>query len=528
MSPRILPMGNSVIAKNCKLSSGQLRPYAGNEAQAVTFQKVGTIKTIYDYKGIGWFHWLNDVDVVEGPVAGNSTERVFWTGDGTPKKSDNTINGGPDFPTNSYEMGVPAPNASPAVATVGAQGDLANAETRVYLYTYVTAWGEEGPPSLPSTELTVTPDTQTVNITGIAGAPSGAYNFGPGATVRIYRSLTGTNATEYQLVAEIPIGTASYSDTKLTSELSTDTLISLDYLAPPATLSGLTSMPNGIMAGFTGKDLYFSEPYKPHAWPAAYILTFHDNIVAIGAFGNTLVVITVEGPYAVTGTHPADMVQEQLEAPYTCSSKRSLVDIGYSIIYASPDGLMMMGTNGAKLITDDLFTRREWEALKPSSMDCYYYDKLLFCFYDTGTVQAGFIMDPAAPQDGIIDLDFYATAGYTDPASGDLFLVIGGSLYRFDGDAASNLEYTWRSGEFTTNKPVNYGAMQVDALTYPVTANVYADGELKAAVLVTDDQPFRLPAGFKARVWEFEIIGSAFVDGISWGENMADLGRVRG
>jgi len=528
LSRRLLPEGNASVATNCKLSSGQLHPYAGNQAQGVTFQKTGTIQSIFRYENLGWFHWLTDVDAAEGPVAGSTTERIYWTGDGYPKKSDNTLNGGPDLPTVSYRIGVPAPITAPVIATSGPVGDLDNAETRAYLYTFVTSWGEEGPPSTASDILSVTPDTQTVFISGLEGAPLGNYNFGAGSVVRIYRTLTGSVSTDYQLVVELPLGTGVYTDATLTDALSTDILLSLDYLSPPDTLTGLTTMPNGVMAAFSGRDLYFCEPYKPHAWPSSYILAMNDNIVAIGAFGNTLIVITNEGPYSITGTHPADMTQEILEAPYTCSSKRSLVDIGYAIIYATPEGLRMMGMNGTSLITDTMFNRREFESLSPSSMSCYYYDGLLFCFYDTGIVQAGFIVDPQSPKSGLIDLDFYATAGYTDPANGDLFLVVNGILVRFDGDPAANLEYVWRTGEIITNRPLHYGVVQVDSDTYPVTVNIYVDRELRHSALITGPEPIRIPSGFKSSVWEFEIAGSSEVNGFSFSETMQDLRAISG
>ncbi|MGL1400235.1 hypothetical protein ACSTI4_24935, partial [Vibrio parahaemolyticus] len=76
------------------------------------------------------------------------------------------------------------------------------------------------------------------------------------------------------------------------------------YNPPPAGLRGLTAMPNGMMAAFDGKDLYFCEPYLPHAWPASYTLTTDFPIVGLGAFGTSLVVMTTGNLYLVSGTAP--------------------------------------------------------------------------------------------------------------------------------------------------------------------------------------------------------------------------------
>ena len=39
---------------------------------------------------------------------------------------------------------------------------------------------------------------------------------------------------------------------------------------PPATLKGFIAMPNGFLIGFDGNNIYMSEAYHFHAWPAEY------------------------------------------------------------------------------------------------------------------------------------------------------------------------------------------------------------------------------------------------------------------
>mgnify|MGYP001502416508 CR=1 FL=1 len=65
---------------------------------------------------------------------------------------------------------------------------------------------------------------------------------------------------------------------------------STDWIAPPdddtalypdGPMKGLISLPGGILAGFTGKRICFSEPFLPHAWPVNYRITLEEEIVGI-------------------------------------------------------------------------------------------------------------------------------------------------------------------------------------------------------------------------------------------------------
>ena len=90
-----------------------------------------------------------------------------------------------------------------------------------YVYTFVSSYGEEGPPSAASTVIT-TDDNAVITVSNLstAGAKSN-NNFGSGAgTKRIYRSNTGSNTTAFQFVAEVAMATTSYDDTSNNDELA--------------------------------------------------------------------------------------------------------------------------------------------------------------------------------------------------------------------------------------------------------------------------------------------------------------------
>lgn len=517
--PRKLPPGYAQTAQNCNLQRNTLSPLKSG-LFVWTPTKVGTIDSIYKFGGSFWFHWTDDVDVVQGPIANDTQERTYHTGDGVPKVTDASIatsGGGTDYPTVSYTLGLPAPDAAPGT-TLGVGGGCA-AEDQVsvaFIYTYVTAWGEEGPPSAASAVADVC-DGQTVTITGMATGPSGAYNV---STKRIYAAVYGG----YQYVGEVAVATTSYEISAFDASVLGEECPSTTWYAPPTDMHSLAMLPNGIAAGLSGKTVCFSEPYLLHAWPTEYQLLLDDDGVSMAAVGQSVVVTTDNSTYLISGVDPAGMSMTKLEANQACVSKRSMVDMGVFALYASPDGLVAASPDGSiRLVTDELLTRDQWQAYSPSSIHAYYWEGQYVAFYDTGAAQGGFIFDPQS-KDGIKALDFYATAGFSDPTADALYLAVDGDIVQFNADSA--LTYTWKSGVFVSPRPVNFGAAQVIADSYPLTLKVYADGVLKATKSVADDRGFRLPSGFLATDWEVELTGTAEVEEAIIAEAMRELAQT--
>lgn len=395
-----------------------------------------------------------------------------------------------------------------------------DAESRVYTYTYVSTMGEEGPPASASAIVEVGPGEQ-VDLTAILVQPAGDYDF---EFNNIYRSLTAADgSTNWYFVAQIAVATTTYSDTLLPENLG-EFLPSEGWVPPPSDLEGIVSMPNGIIVGFSKNTIRFCEPYQPHSWPIAYELTTEEDIVALGAFGSSLVVTTEGNPYLITGLHPSEMTMERLEISQSCVSKRGLADTGYAVVYPSPDGMMMIGPGVAKLITEDLFTRQEWQALNPSSIVGFFQDGRYLGFYDNGTVQEGFILDPKNPKASLTFTSVYATAGYNDPIDDALYLQIGDDIEKWDADA-TNLTYTWKSKVFVTPAPVNMAAAQVFADSYstPITLQLEVDGVLRHTRLVYSNKPFRLPAGFLGEEFAVTLSGTVDVNQVVLADTMAAL-----
>lgn len=521
--PRLLADNQAQIAVDCKLWHGSLRPLRDTLEVIPALPKGATVKSIYrfgksiDSDVLYWFHWLEDTDVARGFIAGDDYERTYWTGGGTEPRVttfQQGTNGGSNYPVASWTLGLPR-GVAPNVAVGGTAGG--EPEERTYVYCWVTTLGEVGPPSAASAIVTVE-NGQYVDVTGIpAVPPSGNYSI---AGKRIYRATAGT----YLYVGDIGAAATSFQDTVLTADLGEE-MTSLFWDMPPADLKGLVALPNGIMAGFRGKDIYFCEPFYPHAYPQNYILTADDDVVALGVIDTTLVALTKSFPYVITGSHPDSMVMVKGALPQACVAKRSVVSAGDGVIYASPDGMFVISTSGSRNLTETMFTREEWQTFKPSSIHGYLIDGKYVGFYDTGTVQGGFILDLAGE---ITMLNFYASAGYYDPQRDALFLVTNGNkLVKFD-EHSSYRTAQWRSKAFYLPTPRNMGWARVEASAYPVTLKVTAQvtnateaaaiaaaypGIVTASgdrvtytVSVTNDRVLALPNGFNGKVWEFELL----------------------
>lgn len=525
---RLLDDNMAQVSINAKLQNGTLKPYKST-SQAATLSKSGVIKSIYRFGEavVGdanyWFHWTTDVNVVKGPISEDPYERTYFTGDGVPKMTTNAIalSGGTNYPMNSYTLGLPSPSLAPSVSVTGTAdpGDTTD-EARVYVYTYVTPLGEEGPPSGPSGTVNVRTG-QSVVVSNMSVAPSGAYNVG---TKRIYRAVTGTSGTDYLFVAEIPVAQTSYTDSVEPASLG-EPLPSLDWLAPPTTMQGLTMMANGIMAGFTGKDLCFSVPFIPHAWPLAYRLQTDFPVVGIGAFGASLFVGTTGFPYIITGIDPENMTMTKAEERQACVSKRSIVEMGSGVLYASPDGICLADGAGVRVITKGILTRDDWQAYKPESITASNMDGRYFAFFDTGTRQGLLVLDMTGDGATLWESDVYGTAIYNDIRTDSLYIAVSNTVRKWDS-GASNLTYTWKSKTFVLPRPSNLSALQVLADGYPVTVKVYGDKTLRHTATVTSEQPVRLPAGYIARDYELEVSGASTVSAVLAANGIAELAQA--
>jgi len=510
LDARLLPEQNAQRARNLYLRHGTLK--AERAPGAVTgLPGVINPSTLYRYPGGNngsgfWFSWGQGkrVHVVKSPLANDQWSRIYWTGDGSPKMAgiDIATSGSPPYPGSSYTLGVPAPVGAVSAAAPQGRVTLENhpdtALETAYVVTLVTAYGEEGAPSASSSPVVrwdMVSDAPAGGevIVSLPGLPSGVHNI---TTKRLYRV---ESSGIYQFVADLPASASSYTD-EIFSEQLGRALPSVEWDMPDPRMVGLTALPGGILAGFFGNTLCFSESYLPHAWPVGYQLAFSDDIVAIGATSSGLVVATTGQPYLVTGSSPDAMAPIRLDVDQPCVAARSLVDMGEYVLYASPEGLVAAAGGDARVATAQVFSKDQWQALQPETIHAYRHDGRYLAFYAGGC----FIFTPG---EGVEFFDVSAGGGYYDIADDRLYLIQGGAITAWG--QGEPMTYTWRSRlhELPPGS-AGFSCAKVIARDYPVTLRLFADGETILEHAVDDAQLFRLPGGFTlSRDWEIELEG---------------------
>ena len=644
VSPRLLKDNLAQTAIDVNLDSGRLVPITQDSQTLVLSNSSRTSIFKYTDSPERWLQFDEDVDVVPGPIAGDTNDTVYWTGQSYPRmgRSD-VIVGSEPFPSNFYRLGIPAPTAAPTVAleaptqieatittingssvltvttvsvhgasvgdyvklanfsavngipatdinidhkivsvpstttltievnsaatSSGTSSSIANGASfndessaltdfsTSYIYTFVSAYGEEGPPSAASTVIT-TDDNRKVTISGLETSTSGTGRTNTNLLKkRIYRSNTGSNTTAFQFVGEVTLATTSFTDTSANSDLA-EIIPSTYWIGPPnedtslypdGPMKGLAAMPNGVFAGFTGKRVCFSEPFLPHAWPAAYRITLEEEVVAIAVTSNGLIVGTKGTPYLIAGTDPQSMSAIRIEAAQACLSKNSMVDMGEYVMYAGPDGLVAVSGAEVKILTEGLINPKQWgSSYYPATIKGFLWEGRYVGFYYTGSAYAGFIFDPRGGDSTFTELSESneVPGGFTDPDDNELYIIIDDDIKKFQG-STTNDTFTWKSKEFVTAKPTSMGFAKVDAEAFPVTLKVYGDGSViydatistsGSVYSVTGTTPsfsattiyepiVRLPASVH-RTFAIEVSSAQTVNEVCIGESIDELRNV--
>lgn len=504
----LLPDSAAVLAQNCHFDDGLLNPLSQNLDTGSDL--LPSTKVMWRYEDQYWFSWDHEVEVANSPIARDPYRRVYWTDGAFPKVTYNTIfNGQGRLPSASYRLGVPAPTSAPIIASFTPPKDAESTVTIYYLLTYVTAVGEEGAPGPISLEVECHPvgvdkgDGTLADVT-LSLQPPGTNNSNI-ERMRLYRTVTGAGQTEFLMVADLPMSTATYKDQiqdgALGQLLDTET-----FSMPPDEMRGICNMANGIMAGFVQNQVLFSEPYLPYAWPEEYRQSIDYDIVAIEPIGTSLVVGTTGDPYLFTGISPANIAGQKLEIAQACTSAKSMVNIGPAVLYACPDGMVAIAPDGVRLITQDIITPQQWrKMLDPKTLVGYRHESKYIGIHSTGA----FIFDPI--NGDLRTLDDRWTCGYTEPKDDTLYILKGSDVMRFNA-SAQPMVMKWKSKVFdAVAKAFSCARIESEDLS-KVTFRLFVDG-VKVLDKVAPPQTFTLPAVLGDE-WQFEIESTASIKNI--------------
>lgn len=578
---RLMPDNHGALSINTWLMSGRLEPlhalvpiHTMKDPAARSFFRLPMGSPAIDNMiDSYWLEFENqNVKVIRSPVSGQDDNgRYYWADGVYPKmmtgdmiKNSNAIP--PVAPYLPYKLGVPIPSMAPGVTTSGGVSTIN--ETRAYAYTWVTGLGEEGPPSLPTLHTGKLDDVWHITMT----AP------GPGDTAnrnlthtRIYRTLTSVQGVAtFFFVAEIPITQLTYDDTQSDAQIAlNEQLTTLNWTEPPADLQGLISLPNGMVAGWRSNELWFCEPYYPHAWPIQYTVAVPNNIVGLGVLGQSVIILSEGHPWSATGVDPSSMALAIIQPLEPCTSRLSIVNTPGGVLYSSPNGLINITAAGAQNLTKDMILKDQWAArLNLPSVcaailsNCYYaysitdsdvFQADTFQVVDAFQQKSHFGTRPGIilsidPRVALTELrpgnNVEVQNLINDLFNGEAMTLRDGIVYLVDiRNEQNQARYIWRSMMFKTDFLSNLGAAKVFwTPPFPTTQNgeppdtvfrMYAgadsqeieDGlKLRFEEKMTQSgQMFRLPSGYKALYWQFEIEGYAFVDAIHVASSAREL-----
>jgi hypothetical protein len=266
---------------------------------------------------------------------------------------------------------------------------------------------------------------------------------------------------------------------------------------PPADMHSLIALPNEFMAAISGIDLCLSVTGKPHAWPIRYRPSADTPGVGLGVFEQTIVMLTQGTPYLIPATDPQSASMQQLDWPYACASRPSIVSVPGGVIYAAADGLCYVGSTGPAVLTNGFFDAKTWRAMfKPESMHAVFYDGKYIAFYDNGTEQACLVFDPRDERKPFVKLSIYCTAAWVERNTATLYMVRSNVLHEWETGAP--LTARWRGKRTRLPHPMNFVWGQLKSDAYPMTFELWSNGALKASKSVANGKPFRLPSGYKS------------------------------
>jgi hypothetical protein len=416
------------------------------------------------------------------------------------------------------------------VATSFPTGTPSTITSRAYIQTYVTDWNEESAPS-PVSDIVELDENDSCTVT-LTAVPSGRNI----TKRRLWRSSTGSSTSAFLFLGEYPAATTVISDT-IADSLLGEACPTFGWIEPPAGLKGLVGMPNGVMLGFSGNTIYACEPYAPYAWPAKYDIPLESPVVGIAVAGQTAVVTTKGATYLISGADSMSLSTEKLPISQSCVSKRSMVAIDNSVIYASPDGLISIQGNSAANITKSIISKARWGAYKPETIAAAEYEGkyCAFCILELlgplpeGAVPSCLVFDLESGT--FVEIPVSVDAVFSDKATDSLYILRGTQVKNFFPTTGTPLTTTWSKQMFLPSyEAFSWLVVEADFATNnttPVTVTLQMGSPTNTyAVTVTNNTPVRLPGG-RHKFWQISISSAITVASVTLASSNGELKKVK-
>jgi hypothetical protein len=429
----------------------------------------------------------------------------------------------------------------------------------------------------------------TVTVTKVG------HGFTTGAIVT-FRATTGTATAGVYTITVVNADTFTFTDTNtgttsgnaqyaaalsFTDDTDVTSLLfqleSLDYDAPDPRMQGILASHNGMLVGFFDNTICFSEPGKPHAWPIKYRQQVDSPIVGLGAYGTTLLALTNRTPWKLDGNNPTAISLTRTDYILPCVSKRSIINIGFGVVWASAGGLAVYSTSiGTDYLTKNVHSWTTWSrAVTPADLYGAYYRGRYFGSDGTNT----FLFERNEQVGGhLVQSDVKFTAAFYEARTDKFFYAHDGQVWLWNSPNIGSAVLDWKSKVFTTKQPINMGAARViadyqsdedeDALITEnnairaanqalinaddpagslgtalvnqhqvagsnlsdfresyrtVTFQFFVNKKLIYTATRENDDAFRLPAGYRSDTFEIRLATNVRVRAVHMAESMAGL-----
>lgn len=424
------PANSLAVAQNVEVSQGNLTPLKGLGSAESTGGgwPGGTIAWMWKLGST----WLGSTTVRYAVRWQSSYLAYLPIAGGQPQWTDGTT---------TATLGIQGPTAA-AVAASGGAGNITGTSL-TWVYTYVTALGQESAPSPPSTG-TSSYTANDVDLTSVSTGPAGT------TARKIYRVLSGT----YFYVGQIADNTTTtYTDDARNDQL-TDPLLTEQTGASPA-MSVLFPTPHlARLWGASNNTLYWTEPGAPHAWSISN-LKLQGNIVTgatagrdpySDSSGSVLLVLTEDKPWFITGTDETNFAQVEASNNYGCSAALSLVKTDKGLVwFHSKHGLILYdGSQFVRLMFQRLADTYP-ASLSTTGMHAAYFDGRYHLFHSGGTL----ICDLRSGEPVFTTSDQTAGSSYTH-TDGVMYVSSGNSVYAWG--TGSNRTMTVRTQEIANDE----------------------------------------------------------------------------
>jgi len=451
-------------------------------------------------------------------------------------------------------LGVPAPTNAPTFLNTPVVSppvsfpsidykEQLKREMRAYMYTYINAQGEEGPPSPISTIIDA--DIASTAILGFSIPPLDTGFCDP-VSIRLYRAGSGFNEesrwdqaiTEFFFVEDIPFqyGNFTHLEDIPPSDLG-ETNKSDCHYPPPTNLDNLVATSEGVLIASEGKNVWFSEPWKPHAW--ACNLNLDDCPKAMVTQDGLLYVATNGHPYVITTKSNEEDCKccrevNRVTTPAPIFCKRSMVATHNGAMWASDVGLVQMSSGSMQIETHPFMAEDDWQEWFPHEITGVFHKGQYFGFNNT----RGFIWDI---EDGIYSESYIGDSGKFSELSltpsavysseqNLLFMAFPGGIHEWDR-ADTHMPYIWRTELNIDGGLSNYSAMKVVFERHlrlkpsptPVIMRLYADDRLVFQRNINCSKPFRLPKNYDGLNWQVELTGTESIIEIHLATSMREL-----